>query len=81
MAMNWPQFEEYNPELLKKPRPKSALENKTDKNEVFRLNKVHAFLICKSYMIFSCEKEFNSGSFLLRKRRCTPDLTDISQNV
>ena len=78
MAMNWPTFEEYNPEGQKTKRKavrRSDEKGVDSKKEVFRLNKVHSYLICKSYLIFNCEREWREGHLLLRDvHGPTPDI-------
>ena len=79
MGMHWPVFEEYNPELLKSKRKVRKSDEKGDsKKEVFRLNKVHSYLICKSYLVFNCENEFNRDHLLLRNiKGPTPDIFKV----
>jgi len=80
MAMNWPTFDEYNPENVKGKRKVRRSDEKAEKKaEVFRLNKVHSFLICKSYLIFNCEREFRDNHLLLRsvKPGETPDVFKV----
>ena len=72
--MNWPAFEEYGSGKKKKDKTtrRSADSDKT-KDEVFRLNKVHAFLICKSYLTLACSKEARNDRLFLRNVRRTGD--------
>jgi hypothetical protein len=81
MAMSWPGFEEYGSGKKKKEKTtRRSADSDKNKDEVFRLNKVHAFLICKSYLTFSCSKEARNDRLFLRNVRKTgntPDWCDV----